>query len=112
MARRFSLSQSPFNWNQCDQPGTVIRPNSWSSDLQASQLLGLQITYDIDIDGGPDSPRHLYANGVPFQDASVSRGRGLVHRHSDGSAFQHAVLNRHGQNHTEAVKLPPNYIAA
>lgn len=115
-ARRLSLTQTTFNWDQYDQPGTVVRPNSWSSDQQAARLFGLQLTNVIDIDGGPDSPSLPYANGFEFHHESGvggERGRGLVHRHSDGSSFQHrAALMRHGQNHSDTINSPSNYIAA
>jgi hypothetical protein len=113
-ARRMSLTQTTFNWDQYDQPGTVVRPNSWSSEHQAARLLGLQLTNVIDIDGGPDSPSLPYANGFDFhRESGGGRGRGLVHRHSDGSSFQHhAALMRHGQNHSDTINSPPNYIAA
>lgn len=108
--RRLSLSQGPYGVDQFNQPGTVVRPNSWSSELQANQVFGLHVAYDIDIDGVADSPRYLYANGM---DSHGARGRGLVHRHSDGAAFQHAaaVIGRQ-KNGGNVVKSPPSYVAA
>jgi hypothetical protein len=122
VVRRLSLGQPLSAWSYDDPlPGTVVRPYSWGSE-QYAKLLQLQFA-DIDLDSSvPADVSHtaLTPNGNGggsklMANGSAARSHGLVHRHSDGAAFEHALRVVHAAAPNRSDSLAPhgaNFIVA